>query len=52
MFDSIYKKSHVFNRELLDMIFDPYVGKEQVAVFKTVFTAARYIFSNAKLKKY
>ena len=49
--ESNYEKALVLNRESLDMIFDPYVGEEKVAEFETVFTAVRYIFSTAHLKK-
>ena len=41
IFYSYYKKSLVLNRELLDMICSPSVGKEQVADFETVFTELR-----------
>ena len=33
------------------MICAPSVGEEQVAEFETLFTAVRYIFSTAPLKK-
>ena len=51
IFDSSYDKSLVLNRESLDMICAPSVGEEQVAVFETVFTAVRYIWSTADLNK-
>ena len=51
IFDSKYEKALVLNRELLDMICAPSVGEEEVAEFETVFTAVRYIFSAALLKK-
>ena len=51
IFDSNYKKTLVLNRESLDMICAPSVGKEEVAEFETVFTAVIYIFSDACLKK-
>ena len=45
IFDSNYENALVINRELLDIIYDLSVGKEQVAVFETVFTTVRYIYS-------
>ena len=39
IFDSNHKKALVFNRELFDMIYAPYVGEEQVTEFETLFTA-------------
>ena len=51
IFDSNYKRALVLNRESLDMICDPSVGKERVAVSETVFTAVRYILLDAHLKK-
>ena len=51
IFDSNYKKALVMNIESLYMIFAPSVGEEQVAVFETVFTAVRNIFSDAHLNK-
>ena len=51
IFDSKYEKSLVLNRALLDMICAPSVGEEQDAIFETVFTAVRYIFNGAQLKK-
>ena len=51
IFDSNYEKALVLNIELLDMICAPSVGEEEVAEFETVFTAVRYIFSAALLKK-
>ena len=39
--DSKYKRAFALNIELLDMICDPTVGEEQVAVFETVFTTVR-----------
>ena len=51
IFESKYEKSLVLNRESLDMICAPYVGEEEGAYFETVFTAVRYIFSTAHLKK-
>ena len=51
IFDSKYEKSPVINRELLDIICAQSVGEEQVAMFETVFTAVRYIFSTAQIKK-
>ena len=51
IFDSNYKKTLVLNRESLYMICSPSVGGEQAAKFETVFSAVRYIRSDAKLKK-
>ena len=51
IFDSNYKRSLVLNRESLDMICATYVVVEQVAKFEKVFTAVRYIFLDARLKK-
>ena len=51
IFDSNYKKALVLNRESFHMIFVPSVGEEQAAVFETLFTAVRYIRSDAHLKK-
>ena len=45
------KKSLVHNRESLDMMCAPSVGEEQVSEFETLFTAVRYICSDAHLKK-
>ena len=42
IFDSNYKRALVLDRESLDIICAPSVGEEQVANFKTVFTAVRY----------
>ena len=51
IFDSNYEKALVLNRELLDMIFTPSVCEEQDAIFESVFTAVRYIYSRGQLKK-
>ena len=51
IFESNYNIALVLNRESLDMICAPYVGEEKVANFETVFTALRYIFLDARLKK-
>ena len=51
IFDSNYEKAIVLNRELLDIIFAPSVGKEEVATFETYYFAVRYICSAAHLKK-
>ena len=37
----------VLNRASLDMICTPSVGEEQDAIFESVFTAVRYIYSGA-----
>ena len=51
IFDSNYNRALVLNRESFDMICAPSVGKEQVVVSETVFTAVRYILLDAHLKK-
>ena len=51
IFDSNYEKALVLNRASLDMICAPYVGEEKSAKFESVFTAVRYIYSRAQLKK-
>ena len=51
IFDSKYEKSLVLNRASLDMICTLSVGEEQDAIFESVFTAVRYIYSRAQLKK-
>ena len=51
IFESNYKRAFVLNRESLDMICVASVGEEQVAEFETVFTAARYICLDTRLKK-
>ena len=49
-FDSNYERVLVLNRESLDFICASSVGEEQVAEFKTLFYAVRYILSTAHLK--
>ena len=51
IFDSNYEKALVLNRASLDMICAPFVGEEQDVIFETVFTAVRYIYNGAQLKK-
>ena len=51
IFESNYKKALVLNRASLHMICAPSVGEEQAAIFESVFTAVRYIYSKAQLKK-
>ena len=51
IFDSNYNRALVLNIESLDMICAPSVVKEKFTVFQTLFTAVRYIFSDARLKK-
>ena len=51
IFDSNYEKSLVLNRASLDIIFALSVGEEQDAIFESVFTAVRYIYSRGKFKK-
>ena len=51
IFDSNYEKALVLNRTSLDMICNPSVGEEQAAIFESVFTAVRYIYSRGQLKK-
>ena len=45
LFDLNYEKVLVLNRLLLEMICTPSVGEEQDAIFESVFTAVRYIYS-------
>ena len=51
IFDSNYEKALFLNRASLDMICAPSVGEEQDAIFETIFTAVRYIYNGAQLKK-
>ena len=51
IFDSNYEKSLVLNRSSLDMLCTPSVGEEKYAIFESVFTAVRYIYSRGKFKK-
>ena len=51
IFDSNYKRSLVLNRESLDMICAPSVGREKVAKFETVSNTVRWICLDAQLKK-
>ena len=51
IFDSNCKRALVLNRESLDMICAPSVGEEQAAKSELVFTAVRYIWYAAQLKK-
>ena len=51
IFDSNYEKAHVLNWALLDMICAPSVGEEQDDFIVSVFTAVRYIYYGAQLKK-
>ena len=51
IFDSNYEKSLVLNRESLDIICAPSIREEQATKFESVFTAVRYIYSRAQLKK-
>ena len=51
IFDSNYGKTLLLNRESLDMVFDPSVGKEQVVTFEIVFNAVIYIHKLAQPKK-
>ena len=51
IFDSNYEKSLVLNRASLDIICNPSVGEEQAAKFESLFTAVRYIYYRAQLKK-
>ena len=48
IFDSNYEKSLLINRTSLDMVCTPSVGEEQAAIFESVFTAVRYIYSKAQ----
>ena len=49
--ESNYKKSLFLNRTSLDMICAPSIGEDRAAKCETVFTAVRYILSEAHLKK-
>ena len=51
IFESNYEKALVLNWASLEMICTPSVGEEQAAKFESVFTAVRYIYSKAQLKK-
>ena len=51
IFDLNYEIALVLNRELLDMICAPSVGKEEVATFERVFYAAIYICLTGNLNK-
>ena len=51
IFESNHKRARVLHIESLDLICAPSVVEEQVAKFETLFTAARYIFLYAHLKK-
>ena len=51
IFNSNYEKALVLNRASLDMIYAPYAGEEQDAIFESLFTEIRYIYYGAELKK-
>ena len=51
IFESNYEKALVLNMVSLDMICAPSVGEEKYAIFETVFTAVRYLYNGAQLKK-
>ena len=51
IFDLNYEKALVLNRASLYMIFAPSVGEEKDAIFESLFTAVRYIYSREQLKK-
>ena len=51
IFDSNYEKALVLNMASLEMICTLSVGEEQAAIFESVFTAVRFIYSKAQLKK-
>ena len=51
IFDSNYEKALVLNRASLNMICTPSVGEEQDAIFESLFTSVRHIYSQGKLKK-
>ena len=51
IFGSNYEKALVLNMASFDIICAPSVGEEQAAKFESVFTAVRYIYSPAQLKK-
>ena len=52
IFDSNYERASVLNRASLDMICGPSVGEEQNVRFEKVYYAVRYLFNEAKLKKW
>ena len=45
IFDSNYKKEICLIQQFLDLIFSPSIDKEQVATFRSVFYAVRYIWA-------
>ena len=49
--DSNYNKALCLTQESLDLIFSPSVGEEQVATFRSVFYAVRYIWAPIHLIK-
>ena len=50
IFDSNYEQSFFLTRESLDLILSPYVGKEKVVKWKTVFFAVRYRWAQHNIK--
>ena len=44
IFDSNYKKALCLTQELFDLICSPSIGKELVAMFRSVFYAIGYIW--------
>ena len=51
IFDSNYKKSLFLTQELFNIICSPSIGEEQVATFRSVFYAVRYIWAPVTIKK-
>ena len=52
IFDSNYEKALYLTQESLDIICSPSVGKEQIAMFRSVFYTVRYILgTNLYFKK-
>ena len=51
IFDSNYERALVLNKESLDMICAPSIGKEQAARFEKVYYDVRFISNEANLKK-
>ena len=43
IFDSNHEKGLCLTKESLDLIFSPYIGKEQVTKFQYIFYAIRFI---------
>ena len=52
IFDSNYDKLICLTQELLDLICSLSVGEEQVATYRSLFFAVRYIWAPIHIKKY